>query len=167
MLFLHPLVLNNKEVRKHQKDRRARKKVVEEEKDPDFVAILYKNVSHQCCLLDSFHCSRPDSRNAVRARTPCAHLAGTLHRPPGHQRASGCWGRGTATKPGPEASSPTRPAGTAPHDALEAKCHWSKCHWSCCNICSETEGDGKKSGTHSFIRCQCVTECSPTDNSQR
>lgn len=97
--------------------------------------------THQCCLLDSFHCSRPDSRNAVRARTPCAHLAGALRRPPGRQSACGRRGRGTATKPGPEAPSPARPAGTAPHDALEAECHQRKCHWSCCNICSKKRRD--------------------------
>lgn len=130
------------------------------------MGIQYKNVSHQCCLLDSFHCSRPDSRNAVRARTPCARLAGTLRRPPGHQSASGRRGRGTGMKPGPEAPSPGRPAGKAPRDALEAECRWRKCHWSCCNICTETEGDGKKSGTRSFIRCPFAAECSPTDNSQ-
>lgn len=120
----------------------------------DFVGIWYKNVSHQCCLLDSFHCSRPDSRNAVRARTPCARLAGTLRQPPGRQSSSGCRGRGTAMKPGPEAPSPARPAGTAPRDALGAECRWRKCHWSCCNICSETEEDGEKSRTHmrSFIK---------------
>lgn len=134
----------------------------------DFVGIWYKNVSHQCCLLDSFHCSRPDSRNAARARTRCPRLAGTLRRPPGHQSASGCRDRGTATKPGPEAPSPARPAGTTPRDALEAECRWRKCYWSCCNIYSETERDGKKSGeTFVYKRCPCVSECSPTDSSQR
>lgn len=127
--------------------------------------ILWAFVSHQCCLLDSFHCSRPDNKNAVRAKTPCARLAGTLRRPPGHQ--SGCQGRGTGMKPGPEAPSPAHPAGMAPHDALEAECRWRKCHWSCCNICTVTARDGKKSETHSFIWCPFVAECSPTDNSQR
>lgn len=116
--------------------------------------------THQCCLLNSFHCSRPDSRNAVRARTPCAHLAGALRRRPGHQSASGCQGRGTAMKPGPKASSRAHPAGTVPHDALEAECHQNKCHWSCCNICM------KKNGAHPFIRYLNIAECSSTDNSQ-
>lgn len=65
------------------------------------------------------------------------------------------------------APSPVHPAGTAPHGALEAECRWRKCRWSCCNIYSETEGDGKKSGTHSFIRCPCIAECSPNDNLQQ
>lgn len=88
----------------------------------------------------------------MRARTPCAHLAGVLRRPPGHQSACGCLGRGTVKKPGPEAPSPARPAGTAPRDALEAECHPRKCHWSCCNICS------KKRGTHSATRCLRISQ---------
>lgn len=105
---------------------------------------FWKNVSHQCCLLDRFHCCWSDSRNAVRARTLCAHLIGILRWPPGPQNACGCRGRGTVMKPGPEAPSPARPAGTAPRDALEGACHWRKCHWSCCNIWSETNRDGRE-----------------------
>ena len=109
-------------------------------------------MSHQCCLPDSFHCSPPDSRNAARARSRCARLVGTLRRPPGRQSASGRRGRGTATKPGPEAASPTRPAGTAPRDALVAECRWRKCHWSCCNTCSERQREMERRAG-SFIRC--------------
>lgn len=105
---------------------------------------FWKNVSHQCCLLDRFHCCWSDSRNAVRARTLCAHLIGILRWPPGPQNACGCRGCGTVMKPGPEAPSPARPAGTAPRDALEGACHWRKCHWSCCNIWSETNRDGRE-----------------------
>lgn len=125
------------------------------------LGVWYQNVSHQCCLLDSSHCFRPDSRNALRARTPFARLAGILRCPPGRHSAFGCLGRGTASEPGPEAPSPARPAGTAPRDALE--CYWRKCRWTCCNICSETKGDGRRSGTHSL---RCAAECSNTDNSQ-
>lgn len=127
----------------------------------DFVGIWYKNVSHQCCLLDSFHCSQPDSRNAVRARTPCARLAGTLRRPPGQQSAYGCQGRGTATKPVPEAPSPAHPAGKAPHDALQAECHWRKCRWSYCNICLETAGDGKKCRTFVYKGASVLLSAHP------
>lgn len=143
-------------VRRHQKERRGRKRQMcwrkkRQNTGKDFVGIWYKNVSHQFCLLDSFHCSRPDSRNAVRARTLCARLAGT---PRPLQSACGRRGRGTATKPGPEAPSPGRPAGMAPRNALQAECRWRKCHWSCCNICPETEKDGKKSGTHVYKKVQ-------------
>lgn len=88
----------------------------------------------------------------MKARTLCAHLAGVLRQPPGHQSACGCLGRDTGKKPGPEAPSPARPAGTAPHGALEAACHQRKCRWSCCNICS------KKRWTHSVIRCLCISQ---------
>lgn len=125
-----------------------------------------KNVSHQCCLPDSFHCSPPDSRNAARARSRCARLAGTLRRPPGRQSASGCRGRGTATKPGPEATSPTRPAGTAPRDALVAECRWRKCHWSCCNICSERQRETEEERDMIVYKTPVFAECSPTDGSQ-
>lgn len=120
-------------------------------------------MSHQCCLLYSFHCLPPDSRNAVRSRIRCARLAGTLRPLPGHQSARGCQGRGTATKPGPEAPSPDRPAGRAPRDALQAECRWRRCHWSCCNICSETERDGKKSETCVYKKV-LLHWCSPTVN---
>lgn len=80
----------------------------------------------------------------MRAKTLCAHLIGILCWPPGPQNACGYRGRGTVMKPGPEAPSPARPAGTSPRDALEGACHWRKCHWSCCNIWSETNRDGRE-----------------------
>lgn len=61
-----------------------KKKVEGETKGKILGKLLWAFVSHQCCLLDSFHCSRSDSKNAVRAKTPCSRLGGTLCRPPGH-----------------------------------------------------------------------------------
>lgn len=54
-------------------------------------------VTHQCFPADIFHHSRPDSRNAVRVRTPSALLGSGLLRPPDRRGASGCQNRGTET----------------------------------------------------------------------
>lgn len=115
--------------------------------------------AHQCCLLDSFHCSPPDSRNAARARTLCARLAGAPRHPPGLPSARGRRGRGTAATPGPGAPSPARPAGTAPRDALEAECHRRKCRWSCCSIWKGNSGHiGSWDVPVFFAECGCPVE---------
>lgn len=98
-----------------------------------------ETMSHQCCLLDSSQCSRPDSRNAARARSPPACTAAV--RLPAPQ--SGRLSRGTTERLGPEEPSPARPAGTAPRGALRAECRRGKCRWFCCNICVETKRGGR------------------------
>lgn len=55
-------------------------------------------LTHQCFPSEIFHRSRPDSRNAARARTPPSPLLGSvLLRPPDRRGASECRQRGTKT----------------------------------------------------------------------